>query len=207
MLGLMQDWPLTLDKIIDHAKANHGGREIVTRSVEGPVVRATYAEVHGRAKQVSNALLQMGIGPGDRVATLALNTARHLELWYGIMGIGAVCHTINPRLHADQLCWIIRHARDRVIFTDITFAPLLLANLPNAPDVERVVILTDEAHRPEDLPDAAPAYETLIAGQPRDCAWGGFDARTAAGSATPPARPAIPRGCSTPTAPTSCTPS
>ena len=181
MFGLMQDWPLTLDRIIDYARANHGGREIVTRSIEGPVVRTDYSKVHGRAKQVSNALREMGVVEGDRVATLALNTARHLELWYGIMGIGAVCHTLNPRLHADQLCWIINHAQDRVIFTDLTFAPLLLANLHKAPCVERVVILTDAAHRPADLPDAVATYEELIADQAHDCAWGGFDERTAAG--------------------------
>ncbi len=181
MFGLMQDWPLTLDKVIDHAKAAHGTTEVVTRSVEGPIVRTTYAGIHRRAKQVSNALLEMGIGPGDRVATLALNTARHLELWYGIMGIGAVCHTLNPRLHPAQLCWIITHAGDRVIFTDPMFAPLLLANLDRTSTVEKIVVLTDAAHRPAGLADAVAAYEDLIAGQSETCAWGGFDERTAAG--------------------------
>jgi fatty-acyl-CoA synthase len=85
----MQDWPLTVDRILDHAKAWHGDREIVSRSVEGPIVRTTYAEVHCRAKRVSSALKALGIRHGDRVATLAWNTARHLEAWYGIMGIGA----------------------------------------------------------------------------------------------------------------------
>jgi len=103
MLGLMQDWPLTVDKILDHAKTWHGHREVVTRTVEGPIVRTTYAEVHDRAKRVSNALKGWGVKLGDRVATLAWNTHRHLECWYGIMGIGAVCHTLNPRLHPDQL--------------------------------------------------------------------------------------------------------
>ncbi|MCA3750336.1 MAG: AMP-binding protein, partial [Phenylobacterium sp.] len=125
MLGRMQDWPLTVDRILDHAKAWHGDREIVTRSVEGPIVRTTYAEVHKRAKRISNALRAMGIQPGDRVATLAWNSARHLEAWYGIMGIGAVCHTLNPRLFSEQLIYIINHAEDQVIFTDLTFAPLL----------------------------------------------------------------------------------
>jgi fatty-acyl-CoA synthase len=103
MQGLMQDVPLTVDKILDHANQWHGGREIVTRSIEGPMVRTTYAEVHERAKRMSNALLGLGIKPGDRVATLAWNSARHMEAWYSIMGIGAVCHTLNPRLFPEQI--------------------------------------------------------------------------------------------------------
>src|SRR5690606_17186513 len=98
MHGLMQDWPLTVDRILEHANNWHGNREVVTRSVEGPVVRTTYADIFGRAKRVSNLLKSWGIKPGDRVATLAWNTGRHMEAWYGIMGIGAVCHTLNPRL-------------------------------------------------------------------------------------------------------------
>jgi fatty-acyl-CoA synthase len=181
MLGLMQDWPLTLDKILDHAAAKAGKREIVTRSVEGPIVRTTYAEVHRRAKQLSHALTELGVGLGDRVGTLAWNTARHIEVWYGAMGIGAVCHTLNPRLHPDQICWLIRHADDRVIFTDLTFAPMLMANAANLPNLKQIVILTDEAHRPAQAPAEAATYEELIAGRPTDCAWGGFDEHTAAG--------------------------
>ncbi|MBE7218216.1 MAG: AMP-binding protein, partial [Caulobacteraceae bacterium] len=186
MLGLMQDWPLTLDKVIDHAAQAHGAREVVTRSVEGPIARTTYAQVRARAQQGSHGLLEMGIAPGDRVATLAWNTARHLELWYAIMGVGAVCHTLNPRLHPEQLCWIIRHAGDRVVFTDLTFAALLLSHLGEAPCVERVVVLTDAAHLPGDLP-AAPGvevltYEEWLAGRPTSGApWGGFPEETAAG--------------------------
>jgi fatty-acyl-CoA synthase len=179
MLGLMQDWPLTVDRILDHAKTWHGSREVVSRSLEGPIVRTTYAEIHARAKRVSNVLLQMGIKPGDRVATMAWNTARHLEVWYGIMGIGAVCHTLNPRLFAEQLCYIINHAQDRIIFTDLTFLPVLLANRAKMPSVEAFVLLTDEAH----MAGAGEAlcYETLLAGASEDCAWGGFDENTACG--------------------------
>jgi fatty-acyl-CoA synthase len=181
MLGLMQDWPLTLDKILDYAAGNAGDREIVTRSVEGPIVRTTYAQVHGRAKQLSHALSELGVRPGDRVGTLAWNTARHLEIWYGVMGMGAVCHTLNPRLHPDQLCWLIRHAEDRVIFTDLTFAPILLANAAHLPNLKQVVILTDQAHRPAAAPAHVLTYEELIAGRPTDCVWGQFDEHTAAG--------------------------
>jgi fatty-acyl-CoA synthase len=180
MLGRMQDWPLTVDRILDHAKAWHGDREIVSRSVEGPIVRTTYAEVHARAKRCSNALKALGIQPGDRVATLAWNTARHLEAWYGIMGIGAVCHTLNPRLFSEQLVYIINHAEDRVIFTDLTFLPILAQIRDQIPTVKHFIVLTDDAHMTDQLPGAL-AYETLIAGQSEDCAWGGFDENTPAG--------------------------
>ena len=181
MLGLMQDWPLTVDKIIDHAKNWHGSREVVTRSVEGPIVRTTYADIHARAKRVSNALKAWGVKPGDRVATLAWNTDKHIETWYGIMGIGAVCHTLNPRLFPEQLVYIINHAEDRVIFTDLTFVPLLEAILPHIPKVERVIVMTDAAHMPQTKLPKAEAYEEVIAGQSADCVWGDFDEQTACG--------------------------
>jgi fatty-acyl-CoA synthase len=179
MLGLMQDWPLTVDKILDHAQAWHGDREIISRSVEGPTDRTTYAKVHARAKRLSSALLDLGIRPGDRVATLAWNTARHLEAWYAIMGIGAVCHTLNPRLFVDQLCYIINHAQDRLILTDLTFLPALLQNRHGLPSVERIVVLTDAGHMPDE-PDLL-CYEDLIDQGAPDCPWGGFDENTACG--------------------------
>ena len=103
MKGLMQDWPLRVSTIIDHAARFHGDREIVTRSVEGPITRTTYKDVHLRARKTAQALTRLGVKEGDVVATMAWNTARHLEAWYGIMGMGAVCHTLNPRLFAEQL--------------------------------------------------------------------------------------------------------
>ena len=181
MLGLMQDWSLTVDKIIDHAKNWHGDREVVTRSVEGPIVRTTYAAIHDRAKRVSNALKAWDIRPGDRVATLAWNTDKHIETWYGVMGIGAVCHTLNPRLFPEQLVYIINHAEDRVIFTDLTFVPLLEAILPHIPKVERVIVMTDAAHMPQTKLPKAEAYEEVIAGQSADCVWGDFEENTACG--------------------------
>ena len=181
MLGLMQDWPLTVDKILDHAKEWHGDREIVSRSVEGPIVRTTYAEVHGRAKRLSNALLTLGMKPGDRIATLAWNTARHLEAWYGIMGVGMVCHTLNPRLFPEQLAYIINHAEDRVIFTDLTFLPILAGLKDKLPTVEKIIVMTDEAHMADCPIEGALCFETLVAEASPDCAWGGFDENTAAG--------------------------
>lgn len=189
MQGLMQHGALTLDKIIDHAAQWHGGREVVTRSVEGPIVRTTYAEIHNRAKRVSNLLLALGIKPGDRVGTLAWNTARHIETWYGIMGIGAVCHTLNPRLFPEQIAWIADHGGDRVIFTDLTFLPIIAGIVPRLPNVEHVVVFTDREHMPKDFHLAGEAphfkgllcYEDLVAEQSADCVWGGFDEGTAAG--------------------------
>jgi fatty-acyl-CoA synthase len=181
MLGLMQAWPLTVDRILDHARALHGRREVVTRSVEGAIRRTTWAEIHERAKRVSNLLRAWGIAPGDRVATLAWNTDRHLECWYGIMGIGAVCHTLNPRLHPDQLAWIVNHAEDRVVFADVTFAPLLAAIADRCPTLERIVFLTDDSAMPQVAPSGALGYERLLARQSDDCDWGGFDENTACG--------------------------
>ena len=181
MLGMMQDWPLTVDKILDHAKNWHGEREVVTRSVEGPIVRTNYAAIHDRARRVSNALLAWGIKAGDRVATLAWNTGNHMETWYGIMGIGAICHTLNPRLFPEQLAYIINHAEDRVIFTDLTFVPLLEAVLPHCPTVERVIVMTDAAHMPQAKLPKAEAYEAVLEQVGSDVVWGGFDEQTACG--------------------------
>jgi len=177
----MQDWPLTLDRIIDHADRWHGAREIVSRSVEGPIVRTTYAQVRERAKRLSNALLAMGVAKGERIATLAWNTGRHLECWYGIMGIGAICHTLNPRLFVEQLCYIINHAEDRVIFTDLSFVDVLAAHAKDMPTVRRFVVLTDEAHMKGcPLPNAI-AYETLLEQHAPEAVWGDFDEQTPAG--------------------------
>jgi fatty-acyl-CoA synthase len=189
MQGLMQHGALTVDKIIDHAAQWHGAREVVSRSIEGPIVRTTYAAIRDRAKRVSNALLALGVKPGDRVATLAWNTGRHMEAWYGIMGIGAVCHTLNPRLFPEQIAWIADHAGDRVIFTDLTFLPIVAAILPRVPSLEHVVVLTDRDHMPADFRPAGEApnyqgalcFEDLVEQHHADCAWGGFDEGTAAG--------------------------
>ena len=181
MLGLMQGWPLTVDKILDHARDWHGDREVVSRSVEGPIVRTTYTNIHERARRISNALKGLGIGPGDRVATLAWNTGRHVEAWYGIMGIGAICHTLNPRLFVEQLCYIINHAEDKVIFTDLTFAPVLAQQRANMPTVKHVVVMTDrEGMKGVDLPGAL-CFEDLIEQSSADVIWGGFDENLPAG--------------------------
>ncbi len=181
MHGLMQDWPLTVDKILDHAATWHHGREVVTRSVEGPIVRTTWGGIHERAKRLSNALLGFGIQPGDRVATLAWNSGRHIEAWYAIMGIGAVCHTLNPRLFADQLCYIINHAQDRIIFADVTFLPFLVENRERLPSVERIILFADADQTAAAGLPGALSSETLIDTHAADAVWGGFDEKTACG--------------------------
>jgi fatty-acyl-CoA synthase len=181
MLGLMQNWPLTVDRILDHANTWHADREVVSRSIEGPIVRSTYGQIHERAKRVSNLLLSLGVKPGDRIATMAWNSGRHLETWYGVMGIGAVCHTLNPRLFAEQLCYIINHAEDRIIFVDLTFAPILYEHRDKMPKVEHFIVLTDADHmKGVNLP-GAECYETLLEQSSADLSWGGFDENAACG--------------------------
>ncbi len=181
MLGLMQDWPLLCHRIIDHAAINHAERPIVTRSVEGDMHRTCYAEIRGRALRFSQRLDKQGIRLGDRVATLAWNTWRHLEAWYGIMGIGAVYHTVNPRLFPDQIAWIVNHAEDRVMLVDLTFVPLLEKLADKVPTVERYIVLTDSAHMPQTSLKNAVPYEAWIAEVDGDFAWKIFDENTAAG--------------------------
>jgi acyl-CoA synthetase (AMP-forming)/AMP-acid ligase II len=181
MLGMMQDWPLVVPSILDHAARFHGEREIVTRSVEGPVVRTTYAGIHSRSRRVAKALTRRGIRVGDRIGTLAWNTGRHLEAWYGIMGIGAICHTINPRLFPEQIAYIVNHAEDRMIFVDLTFLPILEKLGKQIDVVETFVVLTDKAHMPQTTLRNVVAFEDLVAEADDDFAWAKFDENTAAG--------------------------
>ena len=125
MLGLMQDWPLLCTRILDHAATYNAERQVISRAVEGPFHTTNYDQVRKRALRVAQRLEQDGIKLGDRVATLAWNSWRHLEAWYGIMGAGAIYHTINPRLFPDQIAWIANHAEDRMVLVDLTFVPLL----------------------------------------------------------------------------------
>ena len=181
MLGLMQDWPLLIHKIIDSAAQQHSAQEVVTRTLEGPIARVTYKDLRRRALKVAQRLSKDGIRLGDRVATLAFNGARHMEAWYGISGIGAICHTVNPRLFPEQIGWIVNDAEDRVLFADAMFAPLLEALAPKLPSVERFVLLTDAAHMPATTLKNAVAYEDYIGEVDGDFGWAAFDERTAAG--------------------------
>lgn len=180
MRGLMQDWPMLTHRIIDHAARVHGDREVVTRSVEGPIVRTNYRNIRERALKVAQRLERDGIKLGDRVATIAWNTARHIECWYGIMGLGAVCHTVNPRLFPEQIAWIINHAEDRIVITDLTFVPLLEKIAGTLHSVERYVVLTDKANMPQTTLKNAIAYEDWIAEVDGNFQWKEFDENTAA---------------------------
>ncbi|MCY6382221.1 long-chain-fatty-acid--CoA ligase [Hoeflea prorocentri] len=181
MKGLMQDWPLLCHKIIDHAATYHGDREVVSRSVEGPIHRTNYRNIRDRARQVAKRLEKDGIGFGDRVATMAWNTWRHLEAWYGILGLGAVYHTLNPRLFPDQIAWIMNDAEDRLLFVDLTFLPVVEAVADKVPSLLKVVVLTDSAHMPETKIANAVAYEDWVSEADTDFEWREFEETTAAG--------------------------
>ena len=148
MHGLMSERPLLVSAIIKHAAIYHRDTEIVSRTVEGPIHRYTYGEAERRSKRLARALLRLGIRPGDRVGTLAWNTFRHVELYYAISGIGAVCHTINPRLFDGQIVYIINHAADRLLFVDLSFVPLIERLAPHLPADCRIVLMTEEGVAP-----------------------------------------------------------
>ena len=173
------DRPLLISSIAEHAKHFHSEREIVSVTMDNPRHRCTIGEVVGRSKQLANALGKLGLERGDRVATIAWNDYRHLETYYGVSGAGYVCHTINPRLFAEQLVFIINHAEDRYIFADLMFVPLLEKLLPQIPHVEGCVILTDDAHMPETTLPNALCYERLVGAESADYTWPDFDERTA----------------------------
>ncbi|NCF15188.1 MAG: long-chain-fatty-acid--CoA ligase [Gammaproteobacteria bacterium] len=179
MQGLMMDTPLLISSIAKHAEMFHGDREIVSVTMDNPRHRCTVSDVTTRARKLANALDKLGLDQGDRVATIAWNDYRHLEIYYGVSGAGYVCHTINPRLFPEQLVFIINHAEDRWIFTDLMFVPLLEKLLPQIPNVEGFVVMTDEAHMPETALPNAVCYETLIANESSDYTWPDLDERTA----------------------------
>ncbi len=181
MLGLMQDWPLLAHKVLDHAATYAGDREIVTRGIEGPIRRTNWRTIHERARRLAKALAKRGIKPGDRVATLAWNTERHLESWYGIIGAGGVYHTLNPRLFPEQLIYIANHAEDRIVFVDLTFVPILEKVQAELKTVEAFVILTDAAHMPQTSLKNAIAYEELLKEADADYRWLTLDENAACG--------------------------
>ncbi len=181
MQGLMQDWPLRVSTVIDHAARYHGEREVVTRTVEGPVERCTYRDVHGRARRCAAALAGLGVREGDVVATLAWNTHRHLEAWYGITGAGAVYHTLNPRLFPEQIAYIAGHAEDRWVLADTSFVPILEQLQDACPGIEGFVLLTDRQHMPATGLRNALCYEELLADADPDFAWIQGDEGAAAG--------------------------
>lgn len=179
MKGLMMDTPLLISSIAEHAARFHGEREIVSVTVDDPRHRYTIGDAVRRAKQLAAALDRLGIEPGDRLATLAWNDYRHLEIYYGVSGAGYVCHTINPRLFAEQILFIINHAEDRYIFVDPMFVPLLEKLAAHLEGVEGFVVLTDEVHMPASSLGNVLCYESLIAAESGDYTWPELDESTA----------------------------
>jgi fatty-acyl-CoA synthase len=178
MQGRMMHRPLRIIDILTHAAEVTADQGIVSARVEGGIHRQTYPETLRRVAQLGHALGGLGVRTGDRIGTLAWNGYRHFELYYGVAGIGAVCHTINPRLSHEQLIYIIRHAGDRMLFLDLTFVPLVEALLPDLPRDLRFVIMTDRAHMPETTLEAL-CYEDLLAGQPTEYDWPDLPEETA----------------------------
>ena len=185
LMGLMQHQPLLVSSILRHAARHHGAGEVVSRRDDATIERTTYAALERRARRLARALLALGAVPGERVGTLAMNSDRHLELYYAIMGIGAVCNTINPRLAQDDIAYIADHAEDGILFADPGFAAIVAAVAPKlASTLRHVVIMGDAASLP-DIPLPAGIrlhdYETLLAAADEDYAWPNFDENAACG--------------------------
>jgi acyl-CoA synthetase (AMP-forming)/AMP-acid ligase II len=180
MLGLMQSQPLLISSLIDFAERHHGDAEIVSRRVEGDIHRYTWRGVATRARQVANALDGMNLLFSDRVATLAWNGYRHLEIYFGVSGSGRVLHTINPRLHPDQIAWIANHAEDQVLCFDMSFLPLVQAVHARCPTIRQYVALCEPDKLPQDsgIPNLV-SYESWIGGQPTSYTWPSFDENSA----------------------------
>src|SRR6266540_601890 len=180
MQGLMMDVPLMISSLIRHADRYHGDTEIVSRTVEGPIHRYTYRDAHVRARQLARALSRLGVAPGDRVGTLAWNGYRHFELYYAISGMGAITHTINPRLFHEQLAYIIGDAEDAIVFFDLTFTALVEKLAATCTRVKHWVAMTDRSHLPQAAIPGLSCYEDLLAAESDDFEWPEFDENTAA---------------------------
>ena len=179
MQGLMMNRQLLISSLIEHGATVYHDREIVSRTAEGPIHRYTYADLHGRSKQLAGALTTLGVKAGDRIATLAWNGYRHVELYFGVSGMEAVCHTLNPRLHPSQLIYILNHAEDRFLFVDLTFVPLVEAIAEHLKTLEGVVVMTDADHMPESGLSNLLCYENLLSAHEADFVWPDFDENTA----------------------------
>ncbi len=180
MFGLMQHHPLLISSLLVHAERHHGQQEVVSRRIEGDIHRSTYRQLAARARQMAKAMAALGVGDGQRVATLAWNGYRHLELYYAVSGMGAVLHTLNPRLHPDQVVWIADHAEDQVLCFDLTFLPLVEAVAARLKTVKHFVLMADRSHMPaaSKVPNLL-CYEDLVAAQDDAYTWPVFDEQRA----------------------------
>jgi fatty-acyl-CoA synthase len=175
MLGLMQQRPLLISSLLDYAERYHAGTEIVSRSVEGPIRRSTWGRIASRARQVANALRRLGVAQSDRIATLAWNHDRHVEIYFGATCSGAVLHTVNPRLFPDQVRFILADAESSYVFFDVTFAPLVEQLAPQLPNVRGYVALCARDALPSISVPNLLAYEDLLGAESDDYAWPVFD--------------------------------
>lgn len=179
MLGQMMDRPLLISSVLRHAEAQHPEREIVSITADHPRHRQSFRQTFARARQLANVLAAAGLRLGDRIATLAWNDFRHVEIYYAVSCSGYVCHTINPRLFEDQIVYIANHAADRWLFLDPAFVPLVEKLQHRLPRIERYIVLTDAAHLPPTKLPNVVSYEALIAGQSDRFEWPELDERTA----------------------------
>ncbi len=179
LMGQMMGAPLLISSIITHAARHYGSTEIVSRRTEGDLHRYTYRDCELRARKLAQALIKLGVQPGERVGTLAWNGYRHLEIYYAVSGMGSVCHTINPRLFPEQLAYIVNHAEDRYVFFDLTFLPLVEGLAPHCPQVKGWVLMSDRAHLPADSKLPLLCYEDLLETQDGHYSWPSFDENTA----------------------------
>lgn len=205
MRGLMMDTPLLVSSLLRHGAAIYGDSEVVSRTVEGPIHRYGYAEAHRRSQQLANALTRLGVKLGDRVGTIAWNTYRHFEIYFGVSGMGAVCHTMNPRLHPSQILYMLDHAEDQYVFVDTTFLPLIEQVADQAKTLKGVIVLTDRAGMPDSSIDNLICYEDLIVPNPIPTIGRNSTSGRPHRSATRRARRAIRRACFIPTGRRCCT--
>ena len=179
MLGNMQDGQLLISGLIEHAEIYHTDTEIVSRTVEGPIHRYTLKDAANRSRKLANALGKLGLQQGDVVGTLAWNTFRHFELYFGVSGIGCVVNTVNPRLFPEQLTYIINHAANKYLFVDLTFVPLVESISDSLEGIKGIIVLTDKENMPETELKNVICYEELIADEPTEYDWPVFDENTA----------------------------
>ena len=179
MLGNMQDGHLLISGLIEHAETYHTDSQIISRTVEGPIHRYTLKDAANRSRKLANALDKLGLKQGDVVGTLAWNTFRHFELYFGVSGIGCVVNTINPRLFPEQLTYIINHAENQYLFVDLSFVGLLESISHSLETVKGIIILTDKEHMPETTLQNVMCYEELIADESEEYHWPNFDENTA----------------------------
>ena len=179
MLGNMQEGQLLISGLIEHAETYHAETEIVSRTVEGPIHKYTLKDAANRSRQLANALEKLGLQKGDVVGTLAWNTFRHFELYFGVSGIGCVVNTVNPRLFPEQLTYIINHAQNKYLFIDLSFVELVESLSDELESLKGVIILTDKEHMPETKLSNALCYEELIAEESEEYDWPTFDEHTA----------------------------